>query len=113
MTYDLIKYYYTVIKVKVPLGSLLTEPVIQTTKFSMSGEQTLDTMLLTELCTPSVTHPWCGSAFTDTTDNLSEKCRTRLTEIYSHPEKMLVSCHLSEDSYKGRIYSSNSFHKLL
>ena len=60
-----------------------------------------------ELHTLSITYSFCGSAHTDTTDNLSEKC----TEIYSHPVKMPVFLSIVH-SLTGAAYSPRGFHKL-
>ena len=71
---------YTKGKGRVPLGCLSAEPVTLVTRFSMP----LGTMLwhyAAELRTLSVIYPLCGSALTNTTDNLSEMCPLKLTHF--------------------------------
>ena len=50
-----------------------------------------------ELHTLSVTYPLCGLALTDTTDNLSEMCQTKLRDF-----DLFFSINHTK-SYKGRL----------
>ena len=43
-----------------------------------------------QLSTLSVAYPFCGSALTDTSDNLSELCTVKLIGIHYHPAKILI-----------------------
>ena len=46
--------------------------------------------LATELRTLIAAYPLCGSALTDTMDNPSEECPTKLIDTHSHPKKIPV-----------------------
>ena len=83
-------------KGKVPLGSLLAEPVTSVTSFSKPLGARL-WHYAAELHSLSVTYPWCGSALTNTTDNLPSKTFACFCTIHhTQPYKTL---------------SPNGFHK--
>ena len=72
--------------------------LIKMTIFSIPWSQVL--ALCAELCILSVTYLGCGSALPDTTDNLSEKYPTKLTDIQELKMPVLYNIQ----SYRGHIF---------
>ena len=80
------------VKVKLPPGCLLSEPIIQVNRFSMPLEPSLGTMLA-ELCTISMTFTLMWLSFYILTALIicfAKYTTTKLTDIYSHSEKLLL-----------------------